>query len=81
MHEKDILPKWLTTIIYFECKSCQEFLCKDCCVSLVVNKIPQEMIKSEYFEMTVMNTSTTNNIAILVNIYDSLYKKERYNMN
>ena len=64
----------------FECKSCQEFLCKDCCVSLIVNKIPQKMQESKYFEMQIVNTSSTYKIAVLINIYDSFYNKERYNM-
>ena len=47
---------------------------------LIVNKIPQEMKESKYFEMTIVNAPPTNKIAVFVNIYDSMDNKERYTM-
>ena len=41
----------------FECGLCQESSYKDCCHSLVVNEIPQEMKQSKYFDMKILNIS------------------------
>lgn len=64
--------------INFVCQLCQEFLYKDCCVSLISNETSQEIKESKHFEIKVVNTSPTYNMAILINIDGSIYNNQRY---
>ena len=67
-------------VVIFACKLCQESLCKHWCHSLITNKIPPKMKQSKYFEMTIINASKTNEIAVLINIYESVYSKQRHSV-
>ena len=71
----------LTTIgegrLSFECKECNESICKDCCKSLIINKTPPRMKESKLLNLTMINASKTHKIAVFVCIYDSYNKQKR----
>ena len=64
--------------ISFEYQLCQEFLCKDCIVPMIKNKIRKGMKESKFFEMNIFNIFPTCNIVVLINIYDLIFNDKEF---
>ena len=65
--------------INLKCRLGQEFWYIDCCIN-GLNNLLQKMIESKYFETTTIKISQIYTVAVLMNIYDLVYHKERYYM-